>query len=210
MVLEDPVFQTYLVIFLWAFVGAVVGFTVSWALAPVNRAFLMRKLTKKNWGLIELAQPGGQVSLGVVLRDKPMIAYRGGQYTPDDDSTYYMGSIPVWVFNSKDTHGISLDVKSPTEKYRDPSAIESMFMIMKAMYEALANKQAAFLILLVEIAVGLALLGVIGALVNYGGINDVKSLAGLAAYQCGQVLNHTGYASQTLPNAIGFIAGSVG
>ena len=179
--------------------GAIGLFFFGWLQVPWNKAKVYRSLSpKKNWRVVQLVMPGGQVRFKVIPANQPVVTTENYSFplaAPNvKQAMNYIGSVPYQTFSTEDTNPIFLEPKTHAkdEPFRNPSHLTNFLMLMKAFYEAMASRQQDLLKILIIAAIAV---GAIAAVLSYqtmNGINELKVMQAAAAA-----------ASQQLPNMIG-------
>ena len=203
-------FELIYVVFSVVFLLAAVVFAM-WYSVPVNKAKLMRAVSKKNWVVAVIRHGGGQIKEhGVRIEAKkdeskpPTITIGDREYLPlekigSETVINFKGSVPVYFYNYDDVNPIALSGVDVEQKFRNPSFVNSIFMQVKALYRTMALKELMKLfngmriLMFISIA-GIALVLVVGIL-NYTAAQG----AGSTCAQAVMIINQT--VSQSLPNA---------
>jgi hypothetical protein len=183
-----------------AFFGAIALFVFGWMQVPWNRAKIYRMVSpKKNWRIVQLVMPGGQVRFAVVPADKPVVTQ--GEYSfplsaPNAKlATNYIGSVPLQCFSTEDTNPIYLAPKTHVkdEPFRNPAHLTNFLMMMKAFYEAMASRQQDLLKILIIACLAVSAIALV---IGYQNNQVLQELLPLVKSQAAQ-------ASQSLVNQLG-------
>lgn len=156
--------------------GGVIGFLFGWYRIPWNKAMIKRTLSKKQYAVICLRTQGGQVRWYVreVSGGEPLIHIGDSQYAPDENYAVYKGSVPIYGFNDWDLKPFKFGgVEGDTEvqRWRNPRHINSILMLMKSLYETLANKRND---LMFYICVGALLFGLLAFAMGYLNYQEIQ------------------------------------
>lgn len=191
---------------IWVILGVLFGgmglFLFGWLSVPWNKAKLYRSLSpKKNWRVVQLVMPGGQVRFKVIPADQPVVTTEGYSFplaAPDAKRALnHIGSVPYQTFSTEDTNPIFLSAKAHTkdEPFRNPSHLTNFLMLMKAFYEAMASRNQDLLKVLVIVAIIFAAIACVLSFQTMNGVNEVKAMqAAEAAFRAssGGLVNQLG------------------
>lgn len=158
----------WLVVGLFSLLGLAIGYLFAWLRRPQMWAYILRKVTKKNWCLLLLRVRGGQVVLAPVLQEGSRIDYGQMTFVTSDEFTNYFGSVACYAFDAEDCSPIlfrkpKADDLETLKKARDPQRIKGLIMLIKALYQAMREDE-----MFNKIILGLVILGVIMLLVGLG------------------------------------------
>ena len=198
MVSQEEIYLVFSVIFGF---GLIFGYLANWAFQPANRAFLMRRLFGKNYVLALIRSRGGQLRFHAVKHDQPTLVVGSSEYVPNDEFANYFGSVPCYAFDAQDCSALSFRAPKPDDKdiwqkAREPSRLHSIFMQMKALYEALANKNSKYLLWGIFI-IGVLVVGALGfAYINY---SETKKIGDFCIVE---LVKQMGNSSSTLVNQL--------
>lgn len=155
--------------------GIVVGYLVSWLRRPQMWAYILRKISKKNWVLLLLRSRGGQLKWAAVVHEGTIINYGKQTFIPSDEFVNYFGSIACYAFDAEDCSPIIFRMAQANDldtmkKARDPMRVKNVIMLIKALYETMAQDEKLKIILYAIVGVGvLVLIGAALAYMSYAG-----------------------------------------
>lgn len=140
-------------------IGAFLGFAVGWIAAkPQLKALALKMFKQKNYVIALIREAGGQLKFRVVPREGNKIQTKNKIFNVEAgrDHVNYIGSIPVYAFNSSDCsslnlrepEGVSSDARA---QYRAPEHMHGIFMHLKALLESKASDAMRSLMLLTGI-----------------------------------------------------------
>lgn len=181
----------------WTIILCLLSFFVAlffgWFSHPFNRVKIYRMVyPKRNWRIIQLVLPGGQVRHRCVSTKMPSVVVEGFTFPLKDSVTAnekcnYLGSIPYQTFSTEDTAPIVLSARplAKGDAYRSPGHLTSFLMLMKAYYEALASRQQELIKWLCIVCIAVAVVGLFMSYQNGQAIAALSAQvkAGAAASQ---------------------------
>jgi len=166
---------------LMALIGGSIGYVLAWVFSnPWNRALVMRSVLRKTYAVVLTRTRGGQIRFYTreLKGEKPMINIAGAAYTPQEAYAVYKGSVPTYGFNTWDTkpfHLGGVEGNEEIERWRNPHHINSILMLMKSLYETLADRKNELMFYAVIGALLFALLAMAFGYINYQEIQYLRA-----------------------------------
>lgn len=170
---------------LWLFLGLALGVGLGFFGNPVNRAKILKGLTKKNYGLLRLTRAGNNVKLfivdfGKIAADSYVIKLGERDFVVDPDMIVSESGLPCVAFDERDAYPL-VQTKTVVDKERSPTALNAVFesfaavTLMRMLRPLVPKMEKMLLFCLIASAVGAAI-ALLGLIFVYNDVEGAKQM----------------------------------